>query len=402
MKKERIAIIMPADLPVPAVLGGAIETIAQLGLEQNERHKQFQIVVFSAFNMASKKLSDQYEQAQFVWMRRGRLFHFLNFFIRILRKFLFKNLDHLDGLILAHRVRRDNFDKVVVYGHAMHLIALAKVVPREKLIFYIHANLFDRPTALSAAVGTAAQRYLMVSEFTRDHMIKMANIDPSKCFVIKNPIDLDRFRFSVNADRPADLVQRYKIGPDDVVLLYVGRIVTYKGVKEILMAAGSLPDNVRFKLLVVGSFGSGFGKGHQKTAFQDELISLAQSAAGRIVFTGFVHNSELPKYHALSDVVLMPSLYEEPAGMVAMEAMASGRPVITTNAGGIPEYVTPDCGIILNRGDNFVSDLASAMLQLVQDKDKRRMMGSAGVAESRKFAPEIYYANYVKLVSGLI
>jgi glycosyltransferase involved in cell wall biosynthesis len=107
----------------------------------------------------------------------------------------------------------------------------------------------------------------------------------------------------------------------------------------------------------------------------------------------------MPRYYALSDIVVMPSLCDESAGKVAMEGMASGRAVITTTAGGIPEYVTKECGILLDRGDGFVSDLRAAILDLAQNAAKRRRMGTAGALESRRFAPAIYYANYVKLVS---
>jgi spore coat protein SA len=397
---KKIAIILPWKLPVPSILGGAIETIAQLTIDQNEIQKKLHIAVFSSFDRAAKKRSTQYRHAQFVWIHMGRMFDALNFFFRGLRRLGFSRLDRLDGQILKWHVRGRSFDKVIVYGGSDQLLALAKVVPSEKLIFYVHANLFNEPTEVSRATGRAAQQYWMISEYIKSHLIMNAHIDPSKCLILKNPIDFKIFNSVCGTPRPDDLVKKYGIEPSDFVLLFVGRIVDYKGIKHLLLALESLPEEMAFKLLVVGSFGSGFGRADEDNVFRRELMALAERMSGKIIFTGFVHNTALPRYHALADVVIMPSLYEEPAGMVAMEAMASGRPVITTDAGGIPEYVTPECAIIIKRGDYFVPDLAAAIRTLASDPEKRRRMSAAGVADAQKFSPEVYYEKYVALVKG--
>ncbi len=398
---KKAAIILPGALPVPCVFGGAIESTIQLIVEQNEIHQKLNLTVFSPYNKDAKRLSSSFKHTQFVWIRKGMTFHFLNFFIRGFRKAIFKNLDYLDGKILKWHIRRGEFDKVIIHGNTSHLLALAKVIPKEKLIFYIHANLFERPTPQSLSVGKSAERYVTVSEFVKQKVVGNAGTHPDQVIVIKNPIDFARFSAVYGSSRPCELVEKYDIRPNDIVILFAGRIVENKGIMKLIQALKSLPEETNFKLLVVGSFGSAFGRGQQKDGFHDKLINLAATMKGKIIFTGFVHNSELPKYHALADVVVMPSLCEEAAGKVAMEAMASGRAVITTRAGGIPEYVAENCGIILERGERFVSDLAIAILELAQNKEKRRKMGTEGAVEARRFSPEIYYGNYVKLISSV-
>ena len=400
MSQKKIAIILPGDLPVPDVLGGAIETIVQFTLDQNEKQQQLQLVVFSSYNKEAKKVSGKYRFAQFVWVRRGIAYNAVNFLIKALRKTVARKLDNFDGQILKWQVCRGNFDRVIVYGNPNHLMALSKVVPKDRLIFYMHANLFKQRDIRSLKAGCAAGRYLCVSEFIKQEIVKNAEVPPGQIAVIKNPIDLDKFTQAGELQRPADLTEKYGIRDDETVLLFVGRIVEDKGIKALLQALKSLPEKAKFKLLVVGSFGSAFGRGHQKDKFHDELIALAQTMDSKIIFTGFVHNSELPQYHALADMIVMPSLCEEAAGMVAMEAMASGLPVITTDAGGIPEYITEDCGYILRRDGDFIANVAGAIDELMRSGEKRVVMGMAGKNQARAFSPEVYYKNYVRLVLG--
>lgn len=396
---KRVAIVLPGDLPVPSVLGGAIESTVQLIVEQNEIRQHLDVTVFSVYDEVAKRQSLAFKHAHFVWIRKGRLFRVLNFILRVFRKIGIRTLDPMDGQILKSHARKTEFDRIVVHGNVNHLLALAKAVPKERLVFYKHAKLFERRTALSLAAGQSAGRYVAVSEFIKRTTVANMAVSPDRVAVIRNPIDWDKLNAVVGAERPEDLVQRYSILPKEVVVLFAGRIIESKGVRHLLMAMQSLPADIGIRLLIVGSFGSSFGKGDDRDAFCREMTSFAAALGHRVVFTGFIHNSEMSRYYALSDIVVMPSLCDESAGKVAMEGMASGRAVITTRAGGIPEYVTKECGILLDRGDAFVSDLGAAILDLAQDAAKRRRMGTAGALESGKFAPAIYYADYVKLVS---
>ena len=150
----------------------------------------------------------------------------------------------------------------------------------------------------------------------------------------------------------------------------------------------------------MGSFGSSFGKKETYDKFRKEIFNLIEKIKDNIVFTGFISNKELPSYHALSDIVFMPSIYSEPAGMVAIEALASGRPVITTDAGGIPEYVNNNCAIIVPRSENFVINLKNEILSLSVDKLRRNQMGLIGIETAKQYSPQTYYNNFYKVLYG--
>lgn len=394
---KKVLIVLPADLPVPSVLGGAIETIVQLLIDINEREKRYKFTVISAYHSKAENQSQSYLHSNFIWIRRNKLYHFCNFFIRIARKF-YVGIHYLDCYIIRNKIKNTRFDRIIVEGNAMHLLALAKGYPREELLFHVHANLFRSPSRFFSEVGQSAGVFIAVSNFIREEIIGKAGADSSKVVVVQNPIDLDRFSCAIDKERTVALVKKYGIKTSEAVLLFVGRIVENKGIGLLLEALIQLQTATNFKLIVIGTMGSSFGKGHCKDAFYDRLMVLAEKLDQRIIFTGFVHNSELPRYHALADMVIMPSLCDEAAGLVAIEAMASGLPVIATKSGGLPEYVTPDCGILISRNEEIVNNLAKGIYKLIQDPGLRRSMGSACKERAKLYSPEIFYNQLSKYI----
>ena len=120
-----------------------------------------------------------------------------------------------------------------------------------------------------------------------------------------------------------------------------------------------------------------------------------------MVFTGFVHNTELWRYYALADAVCMPTIGQEAAGLVAVEAMASGRPVVATRSGGIPEYIPAEAGLLVPVTPNLPEDLANALRTLMDDPARCRAMGLAGERAALAYSPQQYYQNFVSILDGL-
>lgn len=135
-----------------------------------------------------------------------------------------------------------------------------------------------------------------------------------------------------------------------------------KGVLEVVQAFQKL-ENTHAHLVIVGA--SSFGMG-QMTLFERELSQIVQEHP-RIHATGFVNNQELGKYYALADLVVLPSLWEEPLGLTMIEAQLAGKPLITTNKGGIPETTSATNSILLEVTENLSKDLAFAMAEVLSD-----------------------------------
>ena len=93
-------------------------------------------------------------------------------------------------------------------------------------------------------------------------------------------------------------------------------------------------------------------------------------------------------------------MWEEGAGLVAIEGMANGLPLIITKSGGMPEYTGKECAIILDRDEKLTDNIADSILKLFDDADLRQKMSLAGIERSKLFSKEKYFANYMNILLG--
>lgn len=160
-------------------------------------------------------------------------------------------------------------------------------------------------------------------------------------------------------------------------VLFVGRIVPAKGLAILLTAMRSVDA-----LLEV----------HGDGWWRSRGIRLAEKLGvrGRVVFHGWTAPAELTSAYARATVVALPSVWPEPFGLVGIEAMAHGRPVVGSATGGIPEWLRDEeTGLLVTPGD--ARALAKALRRLLENPDLARSMGRAAaeVAESR-FSEEVH------------
>ena len=173
---------------------------------------------------------------------------------------------------------------------------------------------------------------------------------------------------------------------EDIQLLFVGRLRVEKGLLVLLKALDLLVNEqgqVRPSLHL-----NIFGTGDQ--VYVDELQTfLREKNLTRFVtFHGKVPQDELIGYYDRSDIMLVPSLWQEPFGLVIAEAMARGLPVIASNIGGPAEILTHEVnGLLIEPGDEHA--LASAIIYLLENPDKRiRLAQAARVRAQERFTIE--------------
>jgi len=187
------------------------------------------------------------------------------------------------------------------------------------------------------------------------------NVNGSKTFCITRGVDTGLFRPAADLD---DLRRELGIGEGDTVVLYVGRLDLVKGVKYLLEAgARVLSTRENLKFLIVGD-----------GSLRQEYERFARPFLPNIIFTGW--RDDIPRLMNIADIFVIPSL-SEGAANVAMEASASGLPVIATGVGEVPRIV-PDgvTGILTKPKD--VNAMAEAMEKLIDNPALARQMGAAG------------------------
>ena len=112
---------------------------------------------------------------------------------------------------------------------------------------------------------------------------------------------------------------------------------------------------------------------------------------------GYIPNDQLPEYYATADMQVVPSIWQEGAGLVAVEGMAAGLPLIITQSGGMVEYVNSDAAIQVPIDKELPHNLALNIKLLANDKQKREKMGLAGRKRAELFNRENYYNNFVSV-----
>ncbi len=166
---------------------------------------------------------------------------------------------------------------------------------------------------------------------------------------------------------------RSELGTADaaVVILQASRLERWKGQSVHLAALGLLPDLPGWECWLAGGVQKA-GEGQ----FLDELRLAAEQAgiADRVRFLG--QRADVPRLMAAADVFCQPNTGPEPFGIVLVEALYAGLPVVTSGFGGAAEVVGPTCGVLTTPGD--AEAVAAALRSLIQDPSRRRALGAAG------------------------
>jgi glycosyltransferase involved in cell wall biosynthesis len=181
--------------------------------------------------------------------------------------------------------------------------------------------------------------------------------------VIPNAVDHRRFRPDVDGSR---VRTKLRIPPEVPVVLLVGRIVPHKGVEHFVEAARYVPD-ARFLIA---------GGGSSLEAMKRLAISMG--VAERVRFLGRISDERLPEVYAACDVFVLPSVSRlEAFGIVALEAMSTGKPVIVADIPGVREIIEDgDDGLLADPVNP--RDLAEKIRRLLSDPAARRAMGARG------------------------
>ncbi len=172
-------------------------------------------------------------------------------------------------------------------------------------------------------------------------------------------------------------------------LLYVGRIDERKGIATVLDALALLPE-ARLEIVGEGDPGA-----EAKLRAQAERLGVS----GRIELSGFRTRAELPAAYEAADVVVFPVIWEEPWGLVPLEAMALGRPVVATGRGGSGEYLRDGQNALLYEAGD-ADALAAAVRRLASDPALRARLREGGLGTAPLHTEDVFNAAVAREVEA--
>ena len=231
-----------------------------------------------------------------------------------------------------------------------------------------------------------ADHVLADSEATRQDLIELYQTSSDKISVLYSGVDA-RFQPITNTVALARVRKRYALGGDPFILS-VGTIQPRKNYGR-LIEAFRRSDIAGVKLVIAG------GKGWLDQPIYEQAVAAGLSA--RIQFLGFVDDADLPALYSAAALFAFPSLYEG-FGLPALEAMACGTPVVTSNVSSLPEVVA-DAALTVDPLD--VDALAHAVSKAMADSAQRKRLAAAGIKRAKQFtwekAAEQLYGHYQRL-----
>ena len=390
-----IGIIMGGVMPVPAVCGGAIDTLITSIVKKYSKKDGFRLTIFSVYHKEAVEAAKKYPDVRFVWTHT-------NTFWNLAKHAVFLAVRELTGKTIrvlqrhyneiAPVIQNEKFDLLIVEGgDEQAVIDIAKGYRREQLVFHAHVHFIPKEKTVKGY-----GHMIGVSEFVVREYEKACKI-PVKTHILKNAIDVERFSRHVSEEQKREVRKKLGLSEEDFVILYVGRIMDIKGVLELMKTVTNLKDE-HIKLLIMGS--ANFGK-WAFSSYEKKVKKLSEQNKNRIIFTGYVDNSEIYKYASVADVQCVPTLVEEAAGLVLMEAMAEGLPTIVTNSGGVTEYVDESTALIIER-ENIVENLKKAICYMKEHTEVRRQKSESAKIKSKKYDEAIYYKNFVELINKIV
>ena len=264
-----------------------------------------------------------------------------------------------------------------------------------KSVIHVHVKRGDWMSPLVRWALVRADAVIGVSEFVARSLIE-GGCSPRRTHAVLNAIDLTRW--DQNLD-PGPLRPELGIPSAAPVLVSISRLFHWKGHADLLRAIALVHREVpEVRLLIVGEDDPGAGVHREPFSIELKRLAAELGIAEQVVFTGF--RSDVPRVLAASDIYAMPS-FEEPFGLVFLEAMAMKKPVVALDNGGTPEVVEHEkTGLLAAPGDP--KGLAANILTLIRSPELRARMGEQGRRRAEeRFTPQRMALDTARVYSSI-
>lgn len=405
----RIAIICTGIWPLPATKGGAVASLLENLMRVNETENKVEFFTFCSYDRDAFIQSKQYKRTHFKYYHIPFLCSWLDKLLYFIVKWFtgkpnlqtYRNIVSRSYMLLLYVMKIDveKFDRIVIISNPSLFLLLKfkkfRDVSAKKIIYYVHneiRSLSHCEKELKNILG-----FLCVSQFISDSIKNTYSVlSDSQRRVLKNCIDTKLFS-NVSEDKILSNKKKFGIKNNDFIIMFAGRLSEEKGALEVIRAVKKLPDSIPYKLLVVGN---SFFSSDVVNSYVLDLCKESEDIKDKIIMTGYVRYEEMPAIYKLGQVAILPSIWEEPAGLTMLEAAIAGVPLITTYSGGIPEYIPRDAAIFLERNDSLIDNITLAIQDLFYNYEIRNKLTANGMRLSEIYNLKNFYNNFVDVIKN--
>ncbi|GAA3408592.1 glycosyltransferase family 4 protein [Paenibacillus hodogayensis] len=357
MSRMRLAIVTPGTFPVPSGRSSSVEQVAMQVGEKLKRQAEVTVFGKKTRSLPARELLDG---------------------IRHIRPPVKPYIRQV-----ARVLKREVPDIVQCENRPRHARLLKRLFPEKPVVLSLHSTTFLSRPHISApelrGCLQAADAIVVNSQFLKERVAASDASVAAKIVVNHLGVDTERFvsRWTEEEERKRQ-AQLNALGlAGKKIILYVGRFIPIKGVHQLLAV---LPTITAFEpeavLLLVG--GAYYGS-NRMTPYVRRLRRMARDAKPHVRFIPFIPHEQMPSWFRLADTVVVPSTGEEAFGLVNVEAMACGVPVVASASGGMKEIIQHGSTGLLAEPGALAEQLVRHVCALLGDRDYARSLGENGM-----------------------
>lgn len=407
---KTVFLIMSDILPLPYVKGGGVEKLMTILIEENEKNGKARFVFTSPYDEEAVKY--QYKNTKIYYFNNNHISDYKirqlidkkwesYYRIQKIKQKIFHNriTSKVFGCskpIMSHyyfqcywiaKIEQANIIVIENLNITKDIIPLKNYVGKENIFFHLHYHKEEQIEERRLLPNS-----ISISDFVKQQWTKDKSII-GKNEVLYNCINVSDYTKQMSLLIKCQLRKKLGLSDNDFVVLFCGRFMPEKGVHELLEAFSKI-NNKRIKLLLIGS---AYYSLNTETDYSREVIEKSKKM-DNVVYAGYIPNDMIPDYYAISDLQAVPSIWQEGAGMVVLEGMASGLPLVITDSGGMVEYVNDDCAIKVPIDEKLSDNLAKAIICLEKQPDLCQKMSQAGSERAKIFDKNNYYENFLDII----
>jgi spore coat protein SA len=354
----KILMIGTEKLPIPPILGGAIQTYIAGTLPYLSKVHDITVL-----GISNSQLSDQETVNGIRYVRvPGMVFE------------IYK--EHVVKFVEANE-----FDLIHIFNRPRLVLPIKNVAPNSRITLSMHNDMFN-PEKISPEEATAVLEHVSqivtVSDYVGNVIRELYPQSSAKIRTIYSGVDSERF---LPGNHPKMQKRRNEIRKahgleNKTVILFAGRLSHNKGVDRLIRA---LPDlSKKFKNLALVIVGSKWFSQEGISDYVAYVRALAKRLPIPVVTTGYVAQDEIQNWFAAADLFVCTSQWQEPLARVHYEAMAAGLPIVTTARGGNPEVIIEGVNGLIVKNPEDPKGFVDAISAILSDKSLIKKMGEEG------------------------
>ncbi|MBP1966962.1 glycosyltransferase family 4 protein [Paenibacillus aceris] len=360
----KVAIVTPGTFPIPSGTSSSVEMVVYHTAKQLVKHMGVYVLGRKTLHQPSREMK---EGVHYLRVRYEKPASYI------------ERVSQQINLVKPAFIQVENRPRFVRYLRRKH--------PGVKISLMLHSTSFISGPHISVRELSACLRAANIIVVNSDFLKRLIQRKVPSCShkIVTQHLgaDLTQFTSKWTPEGSASGMALLKeLGYEDKkIILFVGRLIPKKGVHHLLDAMLQVvqtePNAI---LLIVGS--AYYGKEAQ-TDYVRKLHRMGSSMPQYVRFIPYVSHNDIAKWYQSADIVAVPSAPNEAFGLVNVEAMATGVPVVATRSGGIQEVVDHGTTGYLVDSNQIAEELPRYLLRLLGDAELRRVMGEQGLQRVR-------------------